>query len=116
MSYRTVIFEQNYHWLAACGIFLFSKIVCTWLLILHARIQSLKESGVVAMESFSNELMEVIVHKCSKKRCFRNIGEIYTKTPNGFIDISTGDYNEGPDILIPSFLSESVSESDQIWH
>ena len=86
------------------------------MLILHARIQSLKESGVVAMESFSNELMEVIVHKCSKKRCFRNIGEIYTKTPNGFIDIWTGDYNEGPDILIPSFLSESVSESDQIWH
>ena len=80
MSYRTVIFEQNYHWLAACGIFLFSKIVYTWLLILHARIQSLKESGVVAMESFSIELIEVIVHKCSKKRGFWNIRGTYKKT------------------------------------
>ena len=31
------------------------------------------------MESFSIELIEVIAHKCSKKRCFRNIGETYKK-------------------------------------
>ena len=67
--------------LAACGTFLFSKFLCTWLLISHARIQSLKESGVVAMESSSIELIEVIVHKCSKKRCFQNIAGTYKKTP-----------------------------------
>ena len=33
------------------------------------------------MKSFSIELIEVIVHKCSKKRCFRNIGGTYKKTP-----------------------------------
>ena len=61
--------------LAACGTFLLSKFVCTRSLILHARIQSLKESGVVATEYFSIELLEVTVHKCSKKRCFGNIGK-----------------------------------------
>ena len=63
ISYRTVIFEQNWT-------FLFWKFVCTWLLILHAMIQSLKKSRVVALEFFSIELIEVIVQKCSKKRCF----------------------------------------------
>ena len=60
--------------------FLFLRFVCTWLLILHAMIQSLKESGVVATESFSIELIEFIVHKCSKKRCFQNIGGTYKKS------------------------------------
>ena len=36
-------------------------------------MQSLKESQVVAMESFSIELKEALAHKCSKKRCFKNI-------------------------------------------
>ena len=40
-------------------------------------MQSLKESQVVAMESFSIELKETIVHKCSKKGRFRNIGRTY---------------------------------------
>ena len=43
-------------------------------------MQRLKESGVVAMESFSIELIEVIAQKCSKKRCFQNIGGTYKKT------------------------------------
>ena len=77
---------QNCHFwpklsLAGCGTFLFSKFVCIWLLILQARIQFLKESRVVAMESCSIQLIEVIVHNCSKKRCFRNIGGTYKKTP-----------------------------------
>ena len=33
------------------------------------------------MESLSTELIEVIEHKCSKKRYFRNTGETYKKTP-----------------------------------
>ena len=33
-------------------------------------IQSLKESRVVAMESFSIELKEAFVHKCSKEKRF----------------------------------------------
>ena len=33
------------------------------------------------MESFSIELIEAIVHNCSKKRCFQNIRETYKKTP-----------------------------------
>ena len=82
---QNIVLQNIHFWtklpLAACGTFLFSKFVCTWLLILHARIQSLKESGVVAMESFSIELIKVIVHKCSKKMCFRNIGGTYKKTP-----------------------------------
>ena len=40
----------------------------TAVLVLHARIQSLKESQVVTIESFSIELKETIVHKCSKKK------------------------------------------------
>ena len=32
------------------------------------------------MKSLSIELTEVTVHKCSKKRCFQNIGGIYKKT------------------------------------
>ena len=39
-------------------------------------MQRLKESGVVAMESFSIELIEVIVHKCSEKRCFQILEEL----------------------------------------
>ena len=44
-------------------------------------IQSLKGFGLVTMESFLIELIEVIVHKCSKTRYFRNIGGTYKKTP-----------------------------------
>ena len=84
LLYRTYVLQNSHFWtklpLAACGTFLFSKFVCTWLLILHVRIESLKESGVVAMDSFSIEIIEVTVHKCSKKRCFRNIGGTYKKT------------------------------------
>ena len=61
--------------------FLFSKFVCIWLLILDARIQSLKESWVVAMESFSIEHIEAILRKCSKGRYFRNIGGTCKKIP-----------------------------------
>ena len=81
------VFFKNFghrYWLkllAVCGIFLYSKFVCTWLLILHARIQSFKESRVVPMEFFWIELIEAIVHKSSKKRCFWNIGGAYKKTP-----------------------------------
>ena len=49
--YRTYVL-QNSHYTkllqAACGTFLFSIFVCIWLLILHARIQSLKESWAEA--------------------------------------------------------------------
>ena len=41
----------------------------------------MQESGVVTMESLSTELIEVIVHKCFKKRCFRNIGGTYKNPP-----------------------------------
>ena len=67
--------------MAAWGTFLFSKFVCTRLLILHARIQSLKEFGVVAMESFSIQLIEFIVHKCSKKGVFKILEELRRKHP-----------------------------------
>ena len=33
------------------------------------------------MESFSIELIEAFIHKCSKKRYFRNIGGTYKETP-----------------------------------
>ena len=83
--YRTYALQNSDFWtklpLSVCGTFLFSKFVCTWLLIVHGRIKSLKESGVVARESFSIELIKVIVHKFSKKRYFRNIGGTYKKTP-----------------------------------
>ena len=50
----------------------YSASKCQWstavVLVLHARIQSLKESPVVTIESFSIELKETIVHKCSKKK------------------------------------------------
>ena len=45
-------------------------------LILHSRIQSLKESRVVAIVSFSIELKETIVHKCSKKGAFEILEEL----------------------------------------
>ena len=83
--YRAYVLQNSHFWtklpLAAGESFLFSKFVCTLLLILHAKIQSFKEPEVVAMEFFSIELIEVIVHKCSKKRCFKNIGGTYKKTP-----------------------------------
>ena len=71
MSYRTTVFEQNYH---RPLVELFFLEVC--MLISHARIQSLKESRVVAIESFSNELKQNM-HKCCKTRSFRNIGGTY---------------------------------------
>ena len=81
---RTYVLQSSHFWtklpLPPCGTFIFSKFVCIWLLTLHARIQFLKESRVVAMESFSIELIEAIVHKCSKKRFFQNIGGTYKKT------------------------------------
>ena len=46
--------------------------VCMQFLILHTRIESLKESRVVDMESFLIELIEAIGHKCSKKHPQRN--------------------------------------------
>ena len=78
--YRTYVLQNSHFWtklpLAACGTFLFSKFVCTWLLILHARMQSFKESGVVAMESFSFEYIEAIVRKCSQKDRFEILEEL----------------------------------------
>ena len=81
MSYRTVIFEQNYHWLLV-ELFFFSKFVWIWLLILHARIQALKESRVVAMESFLIELIKAIEHKCSKQGVFEILDEFTKKYPH----------------------------------
>ena len=69
MLYRTVIFDHNYHWLLA------SKLLCIWFLILHARIQSLKESQEVPEELFSSELIETIAHNF-----YPNIGVTYKKT------------------------------------
>ena len=48
LLYRTYVLQNSHFWtklpLAACWTFLFSKLVCTWLLILYAMIKSLKES------------------------------------------------------------------------
>ena len=74
--YRTY-FEQNYHWLLVQ--FVFPRSLYIFVYILHASIQSLKESRVVAVESFSTELKKAILHTCSKKRCF--LGRRYKKTP-----------------------------------
>ena len=43
-------------------------------------MQFLKESLVVAMKSFSIELIEVTVQKCFEKWSFQNIGRTYKKT------------------------------------
>ena len=53
--------------LSVCGTFLSSKLACIWFLILHARIQYLKESQLVATEYFSIKIKETIMHKFSKK-------------------------------------------------
>ena len=91
MLCRSYVYHNSHFWtklpLAANGTFLFSKFVCTWLLILHVRMQYWKTSRVTAMESFSIELIEAIVQKCSKKRCFRNIGGTYKKTHTNEIKI-----------------------------
>ena len=41
----------------------------------------MKESRVVDMESFSIELIEAIVHKCSKKGVFEILKELIRKHP-----------------------------------
>ena len=48
---------------------------------LHSRIQFLKDSLVVAMESFSIELTETIAHKCSKKGVYEMLQERIRKHP-----------------------------------
>ena len=59
--------------------------VCiSFLVFLHARIQSLKESQVVALESFSIELKETIVRKYSRKSVF----EIFEELMLYFISIT----------------------------
>ena len=78
MSYRTVIFEQNYYWLL---VDFFSFFEFCMHLIANFRCNDTVFESAVAMESFSIERIEVIVHKCSKKRCFRNTGGTYKKTP-----------------------------------
>ena len=64
--YRTYILQNSHFWarepLATCGTFPFFNFVSIWLPILHARIQSLKESRVVTMESISIEHIELISH------------------------------------------------------
>ena len=75
MSYRTAILEKLPR--TASVTFLSSKFVCMSFLILHARIQFLKESRVVAIESFSIELKETIAHKCSKKQVFSEYWKIH---------------------------------------
>ena len=81
--YRRNVLESCHFWaklpLTAWQSFLFSTFVCFWFLILHARIQSAKESRVVTKESFSNELKEAFVHKCSKKGIFKILGELTRK-------------------------------------
>ena len=64
MSNRTTIFEQNYHRLLL-GTFHSLNFVCISFLILHASVQSLNESWMVAMELsiFSIEIIEAIAHK-----------------------------------------------------
>ena len=44
-------------------------------------MQSLKESRVVALESFSTELVEAIIHNCSKKGVFVILEELIRKHP-----------------------------------
>ena len=81
---NTCLTEQPLHKITiGCfyATFLFSKFVCIWLLMLHATMQSLKRSWVVAMESFTIELIEAIVHKCSKKGVFKILEEITRKHP-----------------------------------
>ena len=51
------------------------------LVIDHARIQSLKGSGVVAMESFSFELIEVTYRGVLKKGIFERMEELIRKHP-----------------------------------
>ena len=80
---------QNSHFciklpLVACGTFLFSKFACIWLQILHARIQLLKESWVVAMESFLIEFIEAIAQTCSKKSVFEILEELIRKHPQWY--------------------------------
>ena len=80
--YRTLVLQHIHFWakfpMTTWGTFLFLKFVCIWFLILLTRIQYFKESRVVVTtESFSIELNESIVHTCSEKRYFRNIGGSY---------------------------------------
>ena len=44
-------------------------------------MQSLKESRVVALESFPTELIEAIVHNCSQKGVFVILEELISKHP-----------------------------------
>ena len=57
----------------------FLKFVYNSFLILHEKIQSLKESLVVAMESSSIKLIEAIVRKCPKKVLFKILDELTRK-------------------------------------
>ena len=82
--YRTYVLRNSNFYaklpLTACGTFIFLKFVCILFLTFHARIQYLKESRVVAIESFSIELKEAMLHKCYKKTVPQNIGGTYKKT------------------------------------
>ena len=84
--YRTHVLQNSHFWaklsLTACWTFVFSKFVYIWFLILHVRIQSLKEFWVVATESFWIELIEAIVYKCSKKGVFEILEELTRKHPH----------------------------------
>ena len=72
MSSGTAIFGQKNHWLLV--------VPCVLLISnIHARIQSLKESRVVTMEYISVEIIEVIVHKYSKKDVFKSLEEFPKK-------------------------------------
>ena len=83
-TYRTYVLTQDF-WamvpLAAVGTFHSLNFLWIWFQILHAMIQSLKESWIVTMELiFSIELVEAITCKCSKKSGSENTGGTYKKT------------------------------------
>ena len=46
-----------------------------------SKVQALKESRVYTMESFSFELIEAIVHKCSKEGVFEILEELIRNHP-----------------------------------
>ena len=98
-------------------LYLFSKLVCIWFLILYARIQFLKESKVIAMESFSIELKETIVPKCFKKGIFEILDEfmLYFISIIAWVEnVHIKNCNKNLMIIMPSYFYKEIK--DKTWN
>ena len=100
----------------ACETILFSKFVCILFLISHERIQILKASWGVAIESFSIEPKETTMHSVLKKDVFQILEELmlYFIPIKAWVEnLHTKNCVKNLMVIMPSYFRRAIK--DKTW-